>query len=132
MTVIPEHKHIIIRAEVKNPPVKGEEIFLSDWFKNLIRDLGMKLLSGPHLAYVDVPGNKGLTGVAIIETSHTSCHIWEESSPALVEFDFYTCGNMNIGIVMEALKVFDPIKIEYLLLDREHTITLLDKGEYSV
>ncbi len=55
----------------------------------------MNVLSGPHVAHVDTPGNRGLTGVAIIETSHVAVHIWDEASPALVQLDFYTCGTLD-------------------------------------
>ena len=30
-----------------------------------------------------MPGNRGITAVAIIETSHITMHIWDEPNPAL-------------------------------------------------
>ena len=68
--VIVEHKHVIIRAEVKNPPGKDDLETMRGWVTNLIDRIGMTLLSGPHVEYVDVPGNVGMTTVSIIETSH--------------------------------------------------------------
>jgi S-adenosylmethionine/arginine decarboxylase-like enzyme len=66
----------------------GEQNTLENWMSTLIAAQGMKILSGPHVAYVENPGNRGLTGVAIIETSHVAVHIWDEVSPALVQLDF--------------------------------------------
>ena len=38
-----------------------------------------------------MPGNRGVTAFAIIETSHIAMHIWDEPNPALVQLDVYTC-----------------------------------------
>ena len=122
------HKHLIIRAEVKQPPKAEEKSLMEHWFIKLIEDIDMKLLSGPHIKYVDVPGNKGMTGVCIIETSHIAMHVWDEPDPALIQLDVYTCGPINIGMVFDALHLFDPVKIEYKFLDREKNLTTVLEG----
>ena len=58
---LPVHKHLIIRTEVNNPPGKDKQEYIKDWFRTLVKDIDMKLLSGPYCEYVDVPGNEGLT-----------------------------------------------------------------------
>lgn len=127
------HKHLIIRAEVNNPPKSEEKAMMEEWFVKLIEDINMKLLSGPHIKYVDVEGNKGMTGVCIIETSHIAMHVWDESNPALIQLDVYTCGPINIGVVFDALCIFEPVKIEYKFLDRENNLTtILDEGVTDV
>ena len=68
MGAILEHKHLIIRAELKNPPKCAEAI--QDWMKVLVDKIGMKILMGPYAVYSDMVGNQGLTAVTIIETSH--------------------------------------------------------------
>lgn len=122
------HKHLIIRAEVKQPPKAEEKSLMEHWFIKLIEDINMKLLSGPHIKYVDVPGNKGMTGVCIIETSHIAMHVWDEPDPALIQLDVYTCGPINISMVFDALHLFDPVKIEYKFLDREKNLTTVLEG----
>jgi hypothetical protein len=117
-----EHKHIIIRAKVNKPP--HNQVWTQEWFEDLIRKIGMKLLRGPISAYVTVPGNKGMTCVAIIETSHIAMHVWDEQSPALMQFDVYTCGALDVEKVFEAMQVFEPTDMEYMLLDREHFIDI--------
>ena len=126
-----QHKHIIVRAEVLAPPKTDQVELTKDYFKTLVNDLGMKILVGPIGAYCDVPGNKGFTGSCIIETSHIAMHIWDETSPALLQLDVYTCGDMSIDVVMDWLKKFDPVKIEYILLDRETKLDIKKTDWFS-
>ena len=79
----------------------------------------MNILSGPQVAYVDTLGNRGLTGVAIIETSHVAVHIWDETSPALVQLDFYTCGTLDKDAILRAINPWGVVKNAFLVLDRE-------------
>jgi S-adenosylmethionine/arginine decarboxylase-like enzyme len=117
------HKHLIIRTEVKNP-LKDEKQAI-DWMTKLIDKIGMKVMMGPFAKYLDVIGNRGLTAVAIIETSHIALHIWDEDDPALIQLDVYTCGPLDPYDVVEALREFHPIKIEMKYLDREQGLTEL-------
>jgi S-adenosylmethionine/arginine decarboxylase-like enzyme len=117
------HKHLIIRAEVKNP-LKDESLAMA-WMSKLIDKIGMKVMMGPFAKYLNVEGNRGLTAVAIIETSHIALHIWDEDDPALVQLDVYTCGPLDPYDVVEALREFHPSKIEMKYLDREQGLTEL-------
>ena len=129
MGAILEHKHLIIRAELKNPPKCAEAI--QDWMKLLVDKIGMKILMGPYAVYSDMVGNQGLTAVTIIETSHIAMHVWDEVDPALMQLDVYTCSTLNIQDVFEALNDFSPVDVQYKYIDREHGLTLLDKGVIS-
>ena len=129
MGAILEHKHLIIRAELKNPPKCAEAI--QDWMKLLVDKIGMKILMGPYAVYSDMVGNQGLTAVTIIETSHIAMHVWDEVDPALMQLDVYTCSTLNIQDVFEALSDFSPVDVKYKYIDREHDLTLLDKGVIS-
>jgi S-adenosylmethionine/arginine decarboxylase-like enzyme len=126
--VLLQHKHVLINMRVKKCPSKDDIPFMEEWFKNLISALGMKLLSGPHIKYVAVPGNKGLTGVCIIETSHIAMHCWEEVSPGLIQLDIYTCGAMDLSAVFQALEWFGPVEGTYKYLDRETGFVELENG----
>ena len=75
-----EHKHIIIRAEVLDPP--RAEKPASEQVENLINNIGMKIMMGPYAKYCHMEGNRGLTVATIIETSHIVLHSWDEVSPA--------------------------------------------------
>lgn len=127
MTKILEHKHLIVRAELHHPPRCAEAI--RDWMKKLVEKINMKILMGPYAVYSDMVGNRGLTAVTIIETSHIAMHVWDEVDPALMQLDVYTCSTLDIEDVFDALKEFLPSKIEYKYIDREHDLTLLDQGK---
>jgi S-adenosylmethionine/arginine decarboxylase-like enzyme len=114
------HKHLIIRAEVGNP-LKEEKLAI-DWMNKLVDKIGMKVMMGPFAKYLDVVGNRGLTAVAIIETSHIALHVWDEDKPALLQLDVYTCGPLDPYDVVEALREFHPTKIEMKYLDRENKL----------
>lgn len=129
MGQILEHKHLIIRAELKNPPKCAEAI--QDWMKLLVDKIGMKILMGPYAVYSDMVGNQGLTAVTIIETSHIAMHVWDEVDPALMQLDVYTCSALNVDDVFLALSDFAPVNVEFKYIDREHDLTLLDKGVIS-
>ena len=117
------HKHLIIRAEVKNPVMTTEDA--KAWMTRLIDTIGMKVMMGPYANYLDVLGNRGITTVAIIETSHIAMHVWDEDNPALVQLDVYTCGPLDPYDVVTALREFHPVKIEMKYLDREQGLTEL-------
>jgi len=112
------HKHVIIRAEVLNPPTV--EKLASEHVKDLIDRIGMKLLMGPYAKYVTMPGNRGLTVAAIIETSHIVMHTWDECDPAIIQLDVYTCGPFDPQIVLAWLQQYKPIKVDTKYIDREH------------
>ncbi len=126
MGQILEHKHLIVRAELNNPPKCAEAI--QDWMKTLVETIGMKILMGPYAIYSDMVGNRGLTAVTIIETSHIAMHVWDEVEPALMQLDVYTCSTLNTADVFEALQQFEPVNVEYKYIDREHNLTLIDRG----
>jgi len=124
VTKVLEHKHLIVRAELNNPPRCTTAI--EAWMRKLVEAIDMKILMGPYAVYSDMEGNRGLTAVTIIETSHIALHVWDEVTPALMQLDVYTCSTLDINDVFSAIQFWDPTKIEYKYIDREHDLTLLD------
>ena len=118
---MPKHKHLIIRAEVKHPITSEWE--LRKWLKNLVKIIDMKIVGGPYTAYVTKEGNRGITGVVMIETSHISIHIWDEERPSLVQCDIYSCAEFQQGEVIMHLDIMKPQKIEYMMVDRSEEIS---------
>ena len=114
------HKHLIVRAEVTNPT--KDETLAKEFLKELIEGINMKILFGPEAKYVDIPGNRGLTCFAIIETSHVVMHTWDECEPAMIQLDVYTCGALDTDVVFEFLRRFGVIKMDYKFLDRENDL----------
>ena len=115
------HKHLIIRAEALNPPMSVQ--YLTDWLKDFINSINMKILMGPYVTYSDVVGNRGITGAAIIETSHIVMHVWDEVSPALMQFDVYSCGEFDPEEICQKItRDFIVERIDYKFLDRENDL----------
>lgn len=129
---LPIHKHLIIRAEVKNPPREDDIEAVKQWMRDLINTIDMKLLDGPHCKYVKVEGNSGITCVSIIETSHIAMHVWDEVSPALLQLDVYTCGPFRPFQVFEKLhEAYTVEKLEWKYLDREHEFKVEHVGKWD-
>ena len=125
-----EHKHLIVRAEVNNPPMSEQEAKTS--IVELIDMIDMKLLMGPFAKYVEVAGNRGLTVASIIETSHVVLHSWDEQTPAIVQLDVYTCSSLEPAVVFDWLKRYNPVKIQHKFIDREFDLTILDRTQEAI
>ena len=112
------HKHLIIRAEANKVPTDEEQ--LTEWLKEFIDYIDMKILMGPYVKYCNVEGNRGITGIAVIETSHIAIHVWDEPNPALMQIDVYSCAEFDVDQIAEKIKAdFDVIKLDYKYLNRE-------------
>ena len=125
-----EHRHVIIRAEVSNPPTSPE--FIKQWLTAVIHSIGMKLAVGleanPIAYYCDLDGNQGLTGAAILETSHTAIHVWDSDSPAIIQYDLYSCSAIDLDVIFAHMEQFKPTKIEYKFFDRDNDLTMVTQG----
>jgi S-adenosylmethionine/arginine decarboxylase-like enzyme len=121
-----EHKHLIVRAEVRNPPKDPAK--MEAWMSNMVSAIGMKELAPPRAIYSDMVGNRGLTCDVILNTSNAVIHTWDEIDPGLFMLDVYTCGCLEPKIIFDLLQEFDPVKVEYMYLDREHGLKVLETG----
>ena len=112
------HKHLLIRAEVKKPLQNRNRTI--KFLRRMIKAINMKAMYGPTASYCKMPGNRGVTAFAIIETSHIAMHIWDEPKPALMQMDVYSCGEFDhTDICKKLMNDFDIHKIEYKYLNRE-------------
>ena len=126
---MPKHKHLIIRAEVKHPITSERE--LKKWLRNLVKTIDMEIVGGPYVAYVTKEGNRGATGVVMIETSHIAIHIWDEERPSLVQCDIYSCAEFSVPEVLLEFTMMEPTKIDYMVLDRADTISRSKANVFS-
>ena len=121
------HKHLLVNAKVKSP--MREESAAIEFLQNLVDKIDMKIIKGPFAAYVDKDGNKGLTAIVMIETSHIAFHIWDEVDPGLIQFDLYTCGQLELDRVISLFKeTFDVVNMDYVLFDRENGFKVEAEG----
>lgn len=127
-----KHKHLILSLDVKYPPKSAEEVESFQSF--IIHRIGMNiakddsLLKNPQAYYCDHPGNRGVTGVGILETSHTALHVWDEQFPAKFELDLYSCSEFDVQEILTICQTFGIIKGWYHVLDREEGLNTLDAG----
>ena len=118
------HKHLIIRAEANRVPTDEEQ--LTEWLREFIDSIHMKILMGPYVKYCKVEGNRGITGIAVIETSHIAIHVWDEPNPSLMQIDVYSCAEFDPKKIAEKIKSdFDVVKLDYKYLNRETGLTVL-------
>jgi len=121
------HKHLLVNAKVKSP-MKEESAAIA-FLQDLVDKIDMKIIKGPFAAYVDKDGNKGLTAIVMIETSHIAFHIWDEVDPGLIQFDLYTCGQLELDRVISLFKeTFDVVNMDYVLFDRENGFKVEAEG----
>ena len=110
------HEHLLVRALVELPIRSYPEA--REWVGELVHLLGMRPLAPATGAYCAVPGNRGVTVLAPIETSHVALHIWDEERPALVELDVFSCREVDPGVVMVHLSSMRPVRVASRFLDR--------------
>lgn len=121
------HKHLLVNAKVKDP-INTEQQGI-DFLTNLVNQIDMKIIKGPFASYVDKDGNKGLTAIVMIETSHIAFHIWDEVDPGLIQFDLYTCGQLELHKVISIFKdTFNVVEFDYVLFDRENGFVVEQSG----
>ena len=98
------HLHLVILGEAYNPPKDTEVV--KAWMSNLVESIGMKKLIDPQAVYVEAVGNRGMTSCVLIETSHIAWHVWDEEEPGMLQFDLYTCGELDSNKVYEMVRDF--------------------------
>lgn len=131
------HKHLLVNAKVHNSVMSEAQGI--EFLTNLVEKIDMKIIKGPFASYVNKEGNRGLTGIVMIETSHIAFHIWDEVRPGLVQFDLYTCGQLELDKVISIFKeTFELDTLDYVLFDRENGFVVESSGtipsqlEYSL
>ena len=122
-----KHLHLMLRAEITKP-IKTEE-YAKIWLEELVGLIDMKIAAGPISKYVDMPGNEGVTGAVSVETSHIAFHIWEKLDPMILQFDLYTCGDLNHLEVLEHIKEsFGVTNLKWQYLDRANGFEVIDQS----
>ena len=125
-----KHKHLILKGHIKNVPTKSNVIQIKIWMGRFIKKNGMQLQAEPVVSYVHAKGNRGMTACGLLKTSHIAFHIWDEQEPALFQFDFYTCGNLDVNNVIKLVNIkFDFYDVSYMVLNRENTIHIAAAGK---
>ena len=91
-------------GEVYVPPLNPD--LAKQWMSSLVEKIGMKKLIEPQAVYVEAVGNRGMTCCVLIETSHIAWHVWDEEKPGMLQFDLYTCGDLDPQLVYKEVQNF--------------------------
>ena len=128
---IPNHLHLLIKGYIKTPP--KEEKLLNQWLTKLVDNVGMKVVAGPTSVYVNEPGNEGITGTVTLATSHASIHVWDSETPAMFQFDLYSCSNFTPKQVLDHIdENFGLTKAFWQFIDRNgDEFVIIDTGNYD-
>jgi S-adenosylmethionine/arginine decarboxylase-like enzyme len=122
-----KHLHLMVRAEITKP-ITTEE-YAKVWLEDLVSLIDMKIAAGPISKYIDMQGNEGITAAVSVETSHIAFHIWEKLDPMILQFDLYTCGELDHLMVLDFLsRNFGITNMEWQYLDRANGFNLIDKS----
>jgi S-adenosylmethionine/arginine decarboxylase-like enzyme len=126
-----KHLHLMVRAEIEKP-IETEEA-AKQWLTDLVDLIDMKIAAGPISKYIDMPGNEGITATVSVETSHIAFHIWEKLDPMILQFDLYTCGDLDHHKVLSHLyDSFKIVKAEWQYLDRAEGFRLIDSYKSKI
>lgn len=121
------HNQLLINGYSDTPPTN--EAFIKQWMEDLVEQIDMKIIQGPYTAYVTKEGNRGLTAVVMIETSHIALHVWDEDNPGMIQFDLYTCSTLPVKDVIDNLKTNLGLKdYEYMVIERQSGFNILERS----
>jgi len=124
------HNHVLINGYTLLPPTDEEKTKV--WMQALVDSIGMKTIQGPFASYVTKEGNRGLTAVVMIETSHIAMHVWDESDPAFMQFDLYTCSTLPVEKVVKNLEDhFGLFNHSVLVLERSEGFKIVAEDKWD-
>ena len=121
------HNQLLVNGYSDSPPT--DEAFIKQWMESLVQEIDMKIIQGPYTAYVTKEGNRGLTAIVMIETSHIALHVWDEDNPGMIQFDLYTCSTLPVGDVIENLKSNLGLKdYSFMVIERKNGFEILERS----
>lgn len=124
------HNHVLINGYSLLPPTNEKQTIA--WMQELVDSIGMKTIQGPFASYVTKEGNRGLTAVVMIETSHIAMHVWDETDPAFMQFDLYTCSTLPVEKVIKNLEDhFGLFNYTTLVLERSEGFKIVPEDRWS-
>jgi S-adenosylmethionine/arginine decarboxylase-like enzyme len=124
------HNHVLINGYTLLPPTDEKQTI--QWMQELVDSIGMKTIQGPFASYVTKEGNRGLTAAVMIETSHIAMHVWDESDPAFMQFDLYTCSTLPVEKVIKNLEDhFGLFNHSVLVLERSEGFKIVSEDKWD-
>ena len=117
------HKHLILKG-IMTCQLTVDEV--KNVIQSLVEKLGMKYVetmpTNPMVAY-EPNENCGVTGIAIITTSHIVIHTWDDTK--YFQADIYSCKDFNAYQIINLLKSHKLENKDCKLLDRNGEIKII-------
>jgi S-adenosylmethionine/arginine decarboxylase-like enzyme len=124
------HNHVLINGYTLLPPTDEKQTIV--WMQQLVDSIGMKTIQGPFASYVTKEGNRGLTAIVMIETSHIAMHVWDETDPGFMQFDLYTCSTLPVEKVIKNLEDhFGLFNHSVLVLERSDGFKIIPEEKWE-
>jgi len=124
------HNHVLINGYTLLPPTDEKQTI--EWMQQLVDSIGMKTIQGPFASYVTKEGNRGLTAAVMIETSHIAMHVWDETDPAFMQFDLYTCSTLPVeGVIKNLEDHFGLFNASVLVLERSEGFKIVPEDKWE-
>jgi S-adenosylmethionine/arginine decarboxylase-like enzyme len=124
------HNHLLLNGAATKPP--RDEAETIEWMRKLVESIDMKIIQGPYASYVTKEGNRGLTAVVMIETSHIAMHVWDETDPGFMQFDLYTCSTLPVEKVIKNLEDhFGLFNHSVLVLERSDGFKIIPEEKWE-
>lgn len=122
------HKHVLFKAKLSNPPTT--ELQVHRWIEAIVPEIGMEFFMGPYCKKSDLEGNKGITGIAVITTSHIALHTFDnDDGTADLQLDVYSCKCFDKKVVMDSLKIlYGASEFQIVEIDRNNQLTIEGKS----
>jgi S-adenosylmethionine/arginine decarboxylase-like enzyme len=116
------HLHLMVRAEIVNPPGVNDVEAVKTFMTNLVSHVRMKILSPARSLWCDEPGNEGITADVLLTTSNSVVHIWNyEDNTGRLDFDLYSCAPFTPQEVIEFISDhFQLTRLDFKFIDREN------------
>jgi S-adenosylmethionine/arginine decarboxylase-like enzyme len=126
------HKHVIFKAKLKNPP--QAELQVHRWLEAIVPEIGMEFFMGPYVKKSEMEGNSGITGVAVITTSHIALHTFEVGDgTAELQLDVYSCQCFDKRVIMDSLTLlYGAEEWQVLELDRNNNLLIEGKSRQLI
>lgn len=120
-----EHKHLILKGKMTKRLGKGDvHNLLTDVVDVLKMELIKSMRVNPNVGY-EGGENPGVTGCALITTSHIVLHTWDNDM--CFQFDVYSCKEFMPDEVMVELMTWGLMTEHHKYFDREYEIIEIDK-----
>lgn len=114
----PQHWHMTATGVfLPNAAITGFTV--QNFLRQIIRDVRMHCVTGPWTYESDVVGNEGISGIAMLDTSHTSMHCWTKPEPNFT-FDLYSCKPFLTEDTFPAFERHGVSWVRYTMINRNN------------